>query len=94
MQIKIRCETHVKRRRMIIMTAKVEGFCSNKRTKSISVDRNERACINCIWYEQHYRPGRGNVATFVPTSIGHCLLDDKTRGALRQPCKRYETGDD
>jgi hypothetical protein len=73
------------------MTAKVENLCATKKTRSISVDIGERACINCIWYEQHYRPGRGNVSALVPTSMGYCLLKDGARGALRQPCKSYET---
>ncbi len=73
------------------MTAKVERLCMEKNTKNISVDENERVCINCIWYEQHYRPGRGNISMFVPISSGYCLLRDEKRGALRQPCEKYET---
>lgn len=73
------------------MTAKVEKFCMDKNSKSISVDSGERACINCIWYEQHYRRNRGNVQLWIPTSTGYCLLKDKQRGALRQPCEDYET---
>lgn len=73
------------------MTAKVESFCMRKQTKNISIDSGERACINCIWYEQHYRQNRGNVQLWIPTSTGYCLLKDKQRGALRQPCGKYET---
>ncbi len=72
------------------MTAKVENFCMTKRIKSISVDSSERACVNCIWYEQHYRKNRGNVSAWVPTSIGYCLLRDVMRGALRGPCGNFE----
>lgn len=72
------------------MTAKVEKLCMAKKDKSISVDTGERACINCIWYEQHYRRNRGNVTAWVPTSAGYCLLKDMARGALRQPCRSYE----
>ena len=72
------------------MTAKVENFCINKKEKGINVGAGEHACINCIWYEQYYRKGRGNVLTWVPTSTGLCLLTDKMRGALKQPCKKYE----
>lgn len=72
------------------MTAKVENLCMRKKTKSISVDTGERACINCIWYEQYWREGRGSVKTWVPTSTGYCLLNDQSRGALRQPCEKYE----
>ncbi len=73
------------------MSAKVENFCIHLKEKAISVDASERACINCIWYEQYYRKGRGNVVSWVPTSTGHCLLADQSRGALRQPCEKYET---
>nr|WP_296267724.1 hypothetical protein [uncultured Merdimonas sp.] len=73
------------------MAAKVENFCMRKQSKQISVNASERACINCIWYEQYWRKNRGNVATWVPTSTGHCILHDSERGALRQPCDKYET---
>lgn len=73
------------------LAAKVENLCATKGTKSISVDSGERACINCIWYEQHYRPGRGNITSLVPTSTGYCLLRDRARGALKRPCGSYET---
>lgn len=72
------------------MVAKVECFCAKKRSKSISVDSGERVCINCIWYQQYYREGRGNVKMWVPTSSGYCLLNDQLRGALEQPCEKYE----
>ena len=72
------------------MTAKVENYCMNKITRSISVDREERYCINCIWYEAHYRMNRGNVLTYMPTSQGQCLLSGRYIGALRRPCKQYE----
>ena len=72
------------------MAAKIENLCSAKRTRSISVDRSEHACINCIWYEQHYRQNRGNVSLWVPTSTGYCLLKDSMRVALREPCEEYE----
>ncbi len=73
------------------MTAKVENYCAHKRTRQVSIETSERACINCIWFEQHYRPNRGNVWGFVPISKGTCLLTGKTRGALRQPCGQFET---
>ena len=41
------------------MTAKVENYCAHKRTRQVSIETSERACINCIWFEQHYRPNRG-----------------------------------
>lgn len=73
------------------MSAKVENLCMTKKTKSISVDSSERACVNCIWYEQHYRQNRGNISAWVPTSTGYCLLKDVMRGALRRPCENYES---
>lgn len=76
------------------LEAKVENYRFEHRrgtTRSISVDIGARACINCIWYEQHYHQNRGNIAAWIPTSTGYCLLHDQHRGALRQPCKSYET---
>ena len=78
------------------MTAKVENYCiqHNSRSKSIVIEGSERACINCIWYEQYYHQNRGNISAWVPTSTGYCLRHDQQRGALRQPCKDYETKED
>lgn len=75
------------------MTAKVENYLATQRgmTRSISVDRSVRACINCIWYEQYFRENRGNVRMYCPTCTGYCLLHEQQRGALRQPCRDYET---
>lgn len=73
------------------MTAKVENYCNSKRTKSFYVDADAKACINCIWYEQYFRQNRGNVRMWVPTCSGYCLLRDKQRGPLCQPCKDFET---
>lgn len=60
--------------------------------KSITVNRTERACVNCAWYEQYYRPGRSNIRSWVPTSTGYCLLKECRRGALRQVCRQFENG--
>ncbi len=73
------------------MSAKVENFCARKFCKRICVDNNERACINCIWYEQYHRQSRGNIYDWVPVSTGYCLLEERTRGALSKPCARFET---
>lgn len=76
------------------LAAKVENYCFEHRrgsTKSISVDIGTRACVNCIWYEQYYHQNRGNISGWVPTCFGYCLLHDRQRGALRQPCKSFET---
>ena len=75
------------------MTAKVENYCLHHsfRVKTININGNERACVNCIWYEPYCRRNRGNVATWVPTHIGFCLRREKQCGALRQPCKDFET---
>lgn len=72
-------------------TAKVENHCFRRRSKVIYVDQSVRACVNCIWYEAHYRENRGNVKTFAQLPTGGCLLHDCQRGALRQPCQDYET---
>lgn len=72
------------------MTAKVEIYCMRKQSRSINVDLEERCCMNCIWYEPHYRKGRGNVVNWVETSSGICLLNGEKRGALRQPCRKFE----
>lgn len=73
------------------MTPKVENHCTNLRTKSISINRSDRACINCIWYEQYYRLSRGNVYAYVPTCCGYCLLHEQGKRPLTQPCKNFET---
>lgn len=70
--------------------AKVENMAMSRYNKSISVNRSERACINCIWYEQYYRGTRTNVYGRVPTSSGYCILHEQPRGPLRQPCRDFE----
>lgn len=72
------------------MTPKVESYCMRRNDKSINVNSEERACINCIWYEQYYRKNRGNISCLVATSTGNCLLKGEQRGALRQPCEKFE----
>ena len=76
------------------MTAKVENACATKRGESIYVNRTERACINCIWYERYFRPNHGNIRMWVGTSTGWCLKHDCERGALRQPCGDFEKKED
>lgn len=78
------------------MSAKVENYCSQHTfgTKSICVERTERACINCIWFEQHYRMNRGNIKIYTPISSGYCLLHEQRKGAMTKPCKDYETKED
>jgi hypothetical protein len=73
------------------MMTKVENYCISKRTRSICVDADVKACINCMWYEQYFRQNRGNIRTWVPTCSGYCLLQGKQRGPLSQPCKDFET---
>lgn len=70
--------------------AKVENLAMTRYNKSISVNSSERACINCIWYEQYYRESRTNVVMKVKTSTGYCLLHEQQRGPLRQPCREFE----
>ena len=61
-----------------------------KRTKSICVRSGTRACINCQHYRQHYIRGDGPAWSWMPTSSGICLLHDKERGPLQQPCKEFD----
>ncbi len=60
----------------------------------ITIGPRERACINCTQYRQCYfeSPVPGEVyKTMTPVSFGYCVLHERQRGALRQPCKDYET---
>lgn len=78
------------------LAPKVETYCHqhNLGTKLITIDGSDRACINCIWYEQYFRKNRGNLAGLVCTSIGWCIKREERRGALRQPCRDYEKKED
>lgn len=76
------------------MTARVENVALRKRSTAIHVDGSARACVNCVWYEAHYRENRGNVKAFAQLPTGNCLLHDCQRGALRQPCKDFERKED
>ena len=77
------------------MIAKVENYCAQKQNtgKQIVVDAGEKVCLNCIWYEPYYRRNRGNIQMWVPTCSGYCILRDKQRGPLCQPCKDFEKED-
>ncbi len=68
---------------------KVEELCRQRKTRSVSVEASEWVCLNCAYYEQHYRQNRGNVYAWVPTSKGYCLLRECERGPLRQPCRGF-----
>ena len=60
----------------------------------ITIGPRERACINCKQYRQCYRenPVPGEVyKAMIPVSFGYCALHEDRRGALRQPCKNFET---
>lgn len=74
------------------ITAKVENYCLQHRfgTKSITIEGSERACINCIWYDQYFHENRGNIMAKVSASFGYCLRCRRQVSALRQPCKDYE----
>lgn len=78
----------------MFMTPTTEKLCYEKRAKVIQVDATTRACVNCIYYEPYFRENRGNVRGFVQLAMGNCLLHDCQRGALRRPCKDYETKED
>lgn len=59
----------------------------------ITIGPRERACINCTQYRQCYRenPVPGEVyKTMTPLSFGYCILHDRQRGALRQPCRDFD----
>ncbi len=66
-----------------------ENLCMNLKGKSITVNRTERVCVNCAWYEQYYHQNRGNIYAWVPTSTGYCLAKECRRGALRQACPQF-----
>lgn len=74
-------------------TAKVENYCIQHRigTKAINIERTERMCVNCIWFDQYFRETRGNICGKVPVNVGYCLRRRQRRGATGQPCKHYET---
>lgn len=69
--------------------AQRETLCMNLKGKSITVNRTERVCVNCAWYEQYYHQNRGNIYAWVPTSMGYCLAKECRRGALRQACRQF-----
>ena len=69
-------------------SAKVENL--RRPYKTVAIDRSERVCANCVWYEQYYRESRTNIQCRVFTSTGYCLLHEQQRGPLRQPCRDYE----
>lgn len=63
-------------------------------TRRLTISTIERACINCKQYRQcyHENPVPGEVyKTMTPVSFGYCVLHGCQRGALRQPCRDYET---
>lgn len=55
----------------------------------VSVEASARACLNCQYFDQYYHKNRGNIATWIPTDTGYCLLKECRRGAMRQPCKEF-----
>ena len=80
------------------LAAKVENYCNQNmrrfETKLIYVEGSERACVNCIWYDPYYHSSRTNLQAKLPASFGYCILRRQQRGALRQPCKDFETKED
>ncbi len=74
------------------MTAKVENYCAKThfRSKMIVVEGGEKVCINCAWYQQHYRDNRGNLDQRIPINSGCCILLDRPRGPLCRPCRDFE----
>ena len=72
------------------MTAKVENLSIKRLEKPVYVSRSEKVCVNCIWYEQYYRKNRGNVALWIPTDKGYCILREISRTAMHEPCRSFE----
>ena len=70
-------------------TAIAANVAESRKAWSITVNTSTRACINCKYYELYYHRERGNVCSWVPTATGYCLLHERERGALRQPCKDF-----
>lgn len=63
-------------------------------TQHIVVDAQMRVCINCTHYRRYYleQPVPGEAyKKMLPVGTGWCKYHGKQRGALRQPCKDYET---
>lgn len=71
-------------------TAQAEMLAESRRARSATVETSARACINCQYYEAYYHKNRGNIAAWIPTDTGYCLMKECRRGALRQPCKNFE----
>lgn len=70
--------------------ARRENLAMSLGGKSVTVNRTERVCVNCAWYEQYFHYNRGNLAGWIPTSTGYCLKKECRRGAMRQTCKEFE----
>ncbi len=72
------------------MKEKVRRFCEKKRMRSIRIDADAKACINCIWYQQYYQ--RGFYETFIwePTDTGYCLLRAEKKSPLCEGCKDFD----
>jgi len=64
-------------------------LAEDRKARSVTVETSARACINCQYYEPYYHRNRGNIATWIPTDTGYCLLKECRRGALRQTCKNF-----
>lgn len=63
-------------------------------TKQIIIGAGERVCLNCQHYDRYLRemdvPGESYKKLTV-TSTGYCMVLGRQRGALRRPCRDYET---
>lgn len=62
--------------------------------RQIIISPGQRACINCRHYAPCWReidvPGE-TWKKMTPVSFGWCTHREEQRGALRQPCRDYET---
>lgn len=50
------------------MTAKVENYCAHKRTRQVSIETSERACVNCIWFERTTGPTGETYGALCPSA--------------------------
>lgn len=58
--------------------------------KVVIADGRERACINCVWYEQFFRRNRGNLYGWTATPKGYCIRRNQYRDALRGACGSFQ----
>ncbi len=70
--------------------AAFENLAAVKRCVNITVDRSERVCVNCVYYERYYRQNRGNIYGWTGTNKGYCIKHERGRGPLTRVCREFE----